>query len=144
MSDLVDLSWSHDRLDSIGIAGFSHNFGCLEGENPPVAQVFEEFATMKPTFITISIVLLAQLFPILWSIPTKRRRLTQAFNRSVEEIAKKLLEETRKEKAGLSGKEEKSLIGLLSMLVLSPPGASRSLRLLYQQSKQRAMTPSFI
>lgn len=110
-----------NRLDSIGIAGFSHNFGCLEGKRPPVSQVFEAFGNIKLDSWAISFILLAQGIPIFWKIPTKRQRLTKELNRSVEEIAEKLLAETRKEKLGQTTQEDKSLIGLLSMCHESIP-----------------------
>ena len=35
-------------LDSIGIAGFGHDFGALEGKKSTVEQVFDAFGTLKP------------------------------------------------------------------------------------------------
>lgn len=63
----------------------------------------------------MTVLLLADTFPILWKLPMKRQQLTRELNRNIEEIAGKLLAETRKEKLGQSGgREDKSIIGLLS------------------------------
>ena len=103
-------------LDSIGIAGFSHDFGSLEGRPSAVAEVFDAMGRLKPSPITAMAILFGNVLPFLWHLPTPMRRLQTKLNRSMEEIAVPLLENTRREMRGLGekGKEEKSIIGLLS------------------------------
>lgn len=103
-------------LDSIGIAGFSHNFGTLEGKRSTIAQVFEEFGKLKPSFLGMAAFILGAKFPILAHAPTERRRLVHLFRDTSEVISKELLARTRKEKEGAitGGKADHSVIGLLS------------------------------
>ena len=71
---------------------------------------------VKPTLLSALVIFFGNVFPILWRIPTEMRLLQRKLNKSMEEIAVPLLESTRKEMQGLGekGKEEKSIIGLLS------------------------------
>ena len=105
-------------MDSIGIAGFSHDFGSLEGRPSAVAELFDAMGHVKPSVITAMAILFGNFFPFLWRLPTETRRLQLKLNKSMEDIAVPLLENTRKELKGLGekGKEEKSIIGLLSAL----------------------------
>ncbi|OBZ71957.1 Secologanin synthase [Grifola frondosa] len=101
-----------NRLDSIGIAGFSHDFGSLDGKKSAVATVFETFGTLKPSVLTKFILLFSQTFPILFRIPTPLSRLERQLNSSTQGIADELLENTRKESYG-TNTAEKSIIGVL-------------------------------
>ncbi|KAI0655272.1 cytochrome P450 [Cubamyces menziesii] len=116
-SAMIDVQkWmNHVSLDSVGIAGFSHDFGSLEGKHSSVADVFDKMGFLKPHPITALAILFGHVFPFLWLIPTPLRRLQQKLNRSMEEIATVLLENTRREMKGMGekGREEKSIIGLL-------------------------------
>ncbi|KAH9887704.1 cytochrome P450 [Cubamyces lactineus] len=116
-SAVIDVQkWmNHVSLDSVGIAGFSHDFGSLEGKYSSVADVFDRMGFLKPHPITALAILFGNAFPFLWLIPTPLRRLQQQLNRSMEEIATVLLENTRREMKGTGekGREEKSIIGLL-------------------------------
>ncbi|KAI0706876.1 cytochrome P450 [Cerioporus squamosus] len=116
-SALTDVqSWMNKvSLDSIGIAGFSHDFGSLKGKHSAVAEVFDAMGRLKPSPITAIVMLFGIAFPFLWRLPTEVRKLERKLDRAIEEIAVPLLENTRKEMRGLgeNGKEEKSIIGLL-------------------------------
>ncbi|KAH8115577.1 cytochrome P450 [Phellopilus nigrolimitatus] len=103
-------------LDSIGIAGFGHDFGALEGRHSDVENMFDSFGTLPPLGISIIIPLLGQVLPFLMKIPTSRTRLVRKLHHSMEEIAEVLLTRSRKEKeAGESGGNEsdRSIIGAL-------------------------------
>ncbi|PIL36501.1 cytochrome P450 [Ganoderma sinense ZZ0214-1] len=106
---------NHVSLDSIGIAGFSHDFGSLEGRPSAVAEVFDAMGHVKPGILTAAALFFGNVFPFLWRLPTETRRLQLKLNQCMEEIAVPLLESTRREMKGLGekGKEEKSIIGLL-------------------------------
>ena len=107
----------YGRLDIIGLAGFSHNFGALEGKHASVTEVFDAFsASPRSMAFNKGIVLLAETFPFLMWLPTPRRKLLRKLSAVMEEISNVLLDRTQKElEIGVvGGKEEKSLIGLLS------------------------------
>ncbi|KAI9570092.1 cytochrome P450 [Boletus coccyginus] len=92
-------------LDTIGLAGFSHNFGALEGKDATVTEVFDTFGA-SPRSTT---------FPFLMQLPTPRTLLIQKLNIAVEEISNQLIARTEKEleMGVIGGKEERSIIGLL-------------------------------
>ncbi|GLB33170.1 putative cytochrome p450 [Lyophyllum shimeji] len=105
---------NHISLDSIGIAGFGHDFGTLDGKHPPVVEVFE---SMKPGTSTAShfVFLLGPVLPFLLRLPIGDNILWRKLHATMREIADELLERTRKEKEGLLGENgaERSVIGLL-------------------------------
>jgi hypothetical protein len=106
-------------LDTIGIAGFSHDFGTLQGNHSAIAEVFESFVMLKHTLFQIVVFILSTAFPILMRTPGPRRNLVQKFSSNAENISRQLLETTRKEKEGAGeGQRDHSVIGLLSMFDL--------------------------
>ncbi|KAI8984875.1 cytochrome P450 [Trametes punicea] len=116
-SIVVDVQkWmNHISLDSIGIAGFSHDFGSLEGNYSSVADVFDRMGHLKPSPITAAAIMFGHVFPFLWHLPTPMRRMQKKLNKSMEEIANVVLENARREMTGIGekGREENSIIGLL-------------------------------
>lgn len=107
----------HGRLDSIGLAGFSHDFGALEGKHSSVNDVFGTFsASPRSSALNKGLFLLAEFFPFLIRMPTPRNRLSKKLGDTIEDISNVLLARTRKEMemGAAKGKEEKSIIGLLS------------------------------
>ncbi|KAF7301040.1 Cytochrome P450 [Mycena indigotica] len=102
-------------LDSIGIAGFSHDFEYIAGQSSPVTRAFESFQTMPTSFLSDMVFILSMKFPFILSLPTERMRLFWELNRSVTVIAQKLLASTRREKESNVAEEftDKSVIGLL-------------------------------
>ncbi|ESK90780.1 cytochrome p450 [Moniliophthora roreri MCA 2997] len=99
---------NHISIDSVGIAGFSHDFGALDGKHPAVVAAFESLGSATPSSFSTIVFLLSLVFPILTNIPRERTRLFAQLTKSMTEIADVLLERTRK-----AGAEEKSIIGLL-------------------------------
>ena len=105
------------RLDTIGLAGFSHNFGALEGKHTSVTEIFDTFgASPRSSAVNKGLILLALVFPFLTRIPTRRVNLLKKLTVAMDEISNVLLARTRKElEVGvIGGKEERSIIGLLS------------------------------
>ncbi|KAG2101113.1 cytochrome P450 [Suillus discolor] len=102
---------NHISLDTIGIAGFSHDFGSLDGKHASVTEVFDTFGN-KPKVSALNKVLflLASAFPIVTKIPNSRVKLTKKLNATMGEISNDLLVRSRREK---QVEEEKSIIGLL-------------------------------
>ena len=109
-------AYTHPRLDSIGIAGFSHDFGALRGKGSVIADVFNSFSRLKPTLSQKLAFVLGGMFPFLAYLPSPRRVLERKFNSTAEGISRELLEKTRKEKEGtVEGKGDYSVMGRLSM-----------------------------
>ncbi|KAF9802484.1 hypothetical protein IEO21_09893 [Rhodonia placenta] len=105
---------SRCRLDSIGIAGFSHDFGTLHGKHSTVAETFDSFSSLKPTLIGVAVFIVGLAFPrVMMRIPTAFRMLVKQLNASMAEVADDLLANTRKESEGEDKAEDKSIIGLL-------------------------------
>ncbi|KAG1877707.1 cytochrome P450 [Suillus subalutaceus] len=107
---------NHISLDTIGIAGFSHDFGSLDGKRASVTEVFDTFGSnQKASAGNRILFLLASTFPIVIKIPTKRRNLVKKLGVAMSEISNDLLIRSRQEKDVNVGErdEEKSIIGLL-------------------------------
>ncbi|KAG8218156.1 cytochrome P450 [Butyriboletus roseoflavus] len=117
-SAIIDVqNWmNYVSLDTIGIAGFSHDFGALDGKHASVTEVFDALnSSSSASALNVGLILLAQVFPFLTDIPTPRGKLVSKLNTAMEEISNDLLARTRKElDIGTTGdKKEKSVIGLL-------------------------------
>ncbi|KAK1219444.1 hypothetical protein PQX77_017816 [Marasmius sp. AFHP31] len=110
--DIIEVQeWmNHVALDSIGIAGFSHDFGSLDGKPSAVVDAFESLGQTPPSKLGLIIFLLSFVFPSLMSMPTRRNKRLMELKRSMGEIADELLERSRK---GDLGADDKSIIGLL-------------------------------
>ncbi|KAG0695944.1 cytochrome P450 [Suillus ampliporus] len=107
---------NHISLDTIGIAGFSHDFGSLNGKHASVTEVFDRFGNnSRASAVNQLVVMLGQAFPISAKYPTKRRGLIKNLNATMGEIFNDLLDRSRREKdANVNETEqEKSIIGLL-------------------------------
>jgi len=90
---------NHVALDTIGIAGFSHDFGALNGKHSIVTEVFDSFGSNpKASAFNKLLFLLAQVFPVLTKIPTQRKKLTNKLNVTMGEISNDLLIRSRREK----------------------------------------------
>ena len=103
------------RMDTIGLAGFSHDFGALEGKHTSVSEAFDTIGA-RSIARNKGFLLLTQTFPFLLRLPTPRWKLIQKLNVAMEEISNVLLTRTQKEleMGVVKGKEERSIIGLLS------------------------------
>ncbi|KAG1866200.1 cytochrome P450 [Suillus subluteus] len=106
---------NHISLDTVGIAGFSHDFGSLDGKHASVTEAFDTFGANQPSAVNKVFMLFAFVFPIIAKIPTKRANLFKKLGVTMEEISNDLLTRSRREKdMNMSGRdEEKSIIGLL-------------------------------
>ncbi|EJD00152.1 cytochrome P450 [Fomitiporia mediterranea MF3/22] len=85
-------------LDSIGIAGFGHDFNSLEGESQEMTDVFDSFYTPNlPSGFILLIFMLQIIFPIFSKIPTKMTRLQSRMNATLEGISRNLMKGKRSE-----------------------------------------------
>ncbi|KAI6103762.1 cytochrome P450 [Pisolithus croceorrhizus] len=107
---------NHISLDTIGMAGFSHEFGSLDGKPATIQKVFSAFDTSaKQSFIDIAVVLFAEVFPVFSYIPVSCVQSLSDMQATLSGVAKKLLDRMEKEKKDgvIDGKEDKSIIGVL-------------------------------
>ncbi|KIK44327.1 hypothetical protein CY34DRAFT_786501 [Suillus luteus UH-Slu-Lm8-n1] len=107
---------NHISLDTIGIAGFSHDFGSLHGERASVTELFDTFGNnQQASAVNYVFILIASAFPIITKIPTQRTNLFKKLSVTMGEISDDLLTRSRREKDVNVGErdEEKSIIGLL-------------------------------
>jgi len=111
------------RLDSIGLAGFLHDFASLDGKKD-VTSIFDSFGALKQGSLYIEILLLLKRFPALFLIPINISGLMNTLYKSMEDISKIFFERAKREKdeGSLDGKEGYSIIGMLS----APPFATRA------------------
>ncbi|KAJ7788000.1 cytochrome P450 [Mycena olivaceomarginata] len=102
-------------LDSIGIAGFSHDFRTLDGEYSSVAAAFESLSFEGQSLLSILLFMLGTRIPLLVHLPVERNRIIAKLRREMGVIATSLLEKTRREKKKEVSDEtaDKSVIGLL-------------------------------
>ncbi|KAL5488430.1 hypothetical protein ACEPAI_6548 [Sanghuangporus weigelae] len=102
-------------LDSIGIAGFGHDFGALYGRHSTIEEVFDAFGTRPPAGLMVLTILLGPALPILTKLPGKRASLVSKLHKTMQEVSEALLERSRKEKelAGISSDTSRSIIGSL-------------------------------
>ncbi|KAI6147911.1 cytochrome P450 [Pisolithus tinctorius] len=107
---------NHISLDTIGMAGFSHEFDSLSGKPATIQQVFSAFdASAKQSFVDVAVVLFADVFPVFSYVPVSCVKSLTDMQNTLSGIAKKLLDRVEKEKKEgvIDGKEDKSIIGVL-------------------------------
>jgi len=102
------------RLDTIGIAGFSHDFRSLHGERSEVYTAFESFTNGQMSMFDIVTILLDNFIPMIDQLPRPRKKSRENLSNSLRDIAVKLLVDS--EKIGDQKHEDKSIIGLLRLL----------------------------
>ncbi|KAI6117793.1 cytochrome P450 [Pisolithus thermaeus] len=108
---------NHISLDSIGLAGFSHDFGSLDGKPASITEVLDTFgSSSERPALTVRLLLLARVFPLLPYATKPRTRLFREMQTIMEDISSEWLARTRKEKEEgvLDGKEVKSVIEVLA------------------------------
>ncbi|KAG2146818.1 cytochrome P450 [Suillus clintonianus] len=126
---------NHISLDTVGIAGFSHDFGSLDGQHASVTEAFDTFGNdSKASAVNHAFMLLASAFPVILKIPNKRTQLFNNLSATMGEISNDLLIRSRREKDAnmIERDEEKSIIGLLyvfHMIHLKSEGQDAELRM---------------
>jgi len=122
---LIDIRTWMNRvsLDTIGIAGFSHDFRSLDGERSDVYTAFESFSIGKVSMFDIVTIMLVNFIPIIDQIPRARKKVRENLSNSLRDIAVKLLKDS--EKIGDQKSEDRSIIGLL-LKDLDPSERSQS------------------
>ncbi|KLO13823.1 cytochrome P450 [Schizopora paradoxa] len=101
-------------FDTIGAAGFGHEFGSLEGHQSDVKDVFELFGVSPPQGLSLILPLLAPVLPLLQMIPNERKRLNRRLNDAMAAISAVLLQRSRKEKELGASELGRTMMGTLS------------------------------
>jgi hypothetical protein len=95
------------------LAGFSHNFGTLEGNEPPLFQAIQHFSE-KPGIFEMLVALVPPLRPLFgWTSMAARMR---QMRRGLSEEAEQMLKTSIAQK-GTDEVNDKSVIGLLRELL---------------------------
>ncbi|KAF8162511.1 cytochrome P450 [Mycena galopus ATCC 62051] len=97
---------NHISLDTIGLAGFAHDFGTLSGKTSSIATTFDTIGA-KPSFLDNVSFLLSFIIPLFGHIPTDRRLMLNQLTKTMFSLGDKFLESTSDDVA------DKSVIGLL-------------------------------
>ncbi|KAI6037503.1 cytochrome P450 [Pisolithus marmoratus] len=100
-------------LDAFGIAGFSYDFGSLDGKPNPMISVLDAFGVpTSPNFWDGSVLLLSLFFPMVLNVPTSRIGMFAKLQARMSEICDTLIENATRHKEGVSN-EQASTISLL-------------------------------
>jgi hypothetical protein len=99
------------RLDTIGLAGFSHDFGALDSKPSAVATAFADFADAGMGLGDAVVFFVQFLFPQIISLPTPRQRAINNLHEASGQIAKEMI---RKVQMDEREKGERSVMGLMS------------------------------
>ncbi|KAK0490225.1 cytochrome P450 [Armillaria novae-zelandiae] len=92
-------------MDSIGIAGFSHDFGAIDGK----PQIFDSLDLSSGAAFFAFTVIVGSVFPAVLRLPSKRKGGLAAMNRVFTSIADQLLVKAKEH----GNEEDKSVLGLL-------------------------------
>ncbi|KAI6037499.1 cytochrome P450 [Pisolithus marmoratus] len=103
----------HRCLDSFGIAGFSYDFGSLDGKPNSMISVLDAFgAPSTPNIWDNFFHLLSLFFPVVLNVPTLRGKMVAKLNARTSEICDAIIDITTKERDRRSN-EQVSTISLL-------------------------------
>jgi hypothetical protein len=101
-------------LDTVGIAGFSHDFGTLEGKACIVADALNSLTEERPS-VNPWAVALGDNFPFLMSLAGSRFKKFAVMKDVMADVASDLIERVRREEHEIEHVAgDKSIIGLLS------------------------------
>jgi hypothetical protein len=99
------------RLDTIGLAGFSHDFGALDSKPSAVATAFADFADAGMGLGDAVVFFVQFLFPQIISLPTPRQRAINNLHEASGQIAKEMIKKVQMDERE---KGERSVMGLMS------------------------------
>jgi hypothetical protein len=101
-------------LDSLGKAGFSHDFGAIRGQPSPVTAAFHSVDQLEPSLSIMLVFLLGPLFPNLCAkIPNERWDKLADLAASLKVIAADLLNKAIKETEDSDA--DRSILGVMGM-----------------------------
>ena len=103
-------------LDSVGIAGFNHDFGSLRGEQSDLKKAFDAVANANKRGADRILFLLAFAMPVLLKVPTEHKSRILRMTAKLRVIAENLLKSSRSDQEkGIIGNSGRTVIGALSM-----------------------------
>ncbi|KAK0205805.1 cytochrome P450 [Desarmillaria ectypa] len=92
-------------MDSIGIAGFSHDFGAIDGK----PQIFDDLDMSSGAAFFAFMIIASTMFPAILRLPSKKKEVLSTMNRVFSDIADQLLAKAKEH----GNEEDKSVMGLL-------------------------------
>ncbi|KAJ7650922.1 cytochrome P450 [Roridomyces roridus] len=99
----VQLWMNHISLDTIGLAGFSHDFGTLTGNISNIASIFDAFGSQQSAW-DIAILLLSLIVPAVDNLPTTRQTLFNQLTKEMQNLGREFMN---------NANTDKSIMGLL-------------------------------
>lgn len=100
--------YARQSMDAIGIVGFSHDFGTMDGKRYAMSELFDALGGIQKDPIALIFSHVGYFLPFLWKFSIIGR-LQLKLGYYLESIANKLLENADKQAV----KEDKSIIGIL-------------------------------
>jgi hypothetical protein len=97
-------------LDTMGLAGFSHDFGSLSGRKSDVSIAFDAIFAAQPGVADAVVFFLQIVFPLASNLHTRRQRAVDTLHEACGKLAKQVIEKARVEEKG-----ERSIMGLMGM-----------------------------
>ncbi|KIL67269.1 hypothetical protein M378DRAFT_159670 [Amanita muscaria Koide BX008] len=99
-------------LDSMGIAGFGHDFRCLDGHKSPVSEALD--GLLEDSSFRV-VLIISILFPQVLKLPLKQAKMIRRMQNAFSDIATVLLENFQKEKnlSNSDVEKDRSILGLL-------------------------------
>lgn len=111
------------RLDSIGTAGFGHDFGATMGKTSGVGKAFDAFIDLGMSLASLVAFLVHPVLPIVSAIPSERTRRANEVREECGAVAMLLLQETKKvESADNRTVDRMSILGLACSCTCSNSG----------------------
>ncbi|EIW83459.1 cytochrome P450 [Coniophora puteana RWD-64-598 SS2] len=104
---------SRISLDIIGLAGFGHDFGTLEGKESEVADALQSTASLNMSKLQLAFIALMLFLPYSDKLPNPAFTPLAKLNQSLDHIATLLLDNAQ---GGYSSPEVKSLLEVLATL----------------------------
>lgn len=105
-------------FDTIGVAGFGHEFGSLEGRQSDVKDMFEVFGSSPPKGFSVIVPLLGPVLPLLQMIPNERERINKQLNKALAAISSVLLQRSRRDKEIGANDVGRTIMGTLGQFKL--------------------------
>ncbi|KIL58929.1 hypothetical protein M378DRAFT_170017 [Amanita muscaria Koide BX008] len=97
-------------LDSMGIAGFGHDFRSLDGHKSPVSEALDGLLEDNSFRVVL---ILGLLFPPVLKLPLRQTEIMRRMHKAFSDIATVLLEKSQQEKELSNGEKDRSILGLL-------------------------------
>jgi hypothetical protein len=106
------------RFDSIGIAGFGHDFKALEGHKSPTFEAFNRLSNVQDSAAMLLYMVAGLFIPQVVNIPTEPARFLKNMKKNFSDIAEKLIEDSQRSEDASETMGHRSIIGLLRACLL--------------------------